>query len=126
MICCVLHAQVHTATALPPPLPLIVGAQQLKGTGTSLFNAAPYIPTRQSRSGRRTTPAVTFHLVYTNSSQLNTSSSNIKTRNDTSDAKSTAILLTDIHDKIILSVIKLHCTFKKKVPDDDVTLYYRA
>ena len=85
MICCVLHARVHTAErhqpTPPPPLPLIVGALQLKGTGTSLFNAALYTvysDTRQSQSGHRTTPAVTFHLVFTNSSQLNTASSNIK------------------------------------------------
>ena len=47
MICCVLHARVHPAEQHqpplppppPPPPPLIVGAQKLKETGTSLINA---------------------------------------------------------------------------------------
>ena len=48
-VVCFMHESTQHQPTPPPPLPLLVGAQQLKGTGTSLFNAAPYIPTHGNR-----------------------------------------------------------------------------
>ena len=112
VICCVLHARVHPAERhkptppLPPPSPWLLARSSSKGlalvyliqilayttqgTGTSPSTEPSRHTAIAIRSPNRASCRVTFHLVYTNSSPVNTAGSNIKTRNDTSDGKSSA------------------------------------
>ena len=105
----------------PPPLPLIVGAQQFKGTDTSLSNA--------THATGRTGSIVYIHAVARVAEHQRTGNLHffmIKTQATPNIQHFIySILLTDNHDKIFFSVIKHIVHLKKKVPDDAVTISLR-
>ena len=108
-----LHARVHPAERhqpTPPPSPLIVGAQQFKGTDTSLSNA--------THATGRTGSIVYIHAVARVAEQQRTVNLHlfmIKTQATPNIQHFIySILLTDNHDKIFFSVIKHIVHFKKK------------
>ena len=105
-------------TSLPRPLPLIVGAQQFKGTDTSLSNA--------THATGRTGSIVYIHAVAEQQRTGNLHFFMIKTQATPNIQHFIySILLTDNHDKIFFSVIKHIVHLKKKVPDDAVTISLR-
>ena len=99
-----------TAPASPAPLPLIVGAQQFKGTDTSLSNA--------THATGRTGSIVYIHAVARVAEQQRTGNLHffmIKTQATPNIQHFIySILLTDNHDKIVFSVIKHIVHLKKK------------